>query len=88
MDAKLSRYAAVAEHVVVERYEVACPRGKVVISRWEPRFEVRVSFMTRDVADAFAAALREAGAEKTTPNDLLGVSAPEKGDGDGTAGSD
>lgn len=60
-EAALTRYAAVAEHVCVDSYELACPRGQVVIERWERRWEVKVSFINREVAEAFAAALRHAG---------------------------
>ena len=59
-EAALTRYAAVAEHVGVDSYELACPRGQVVIERWERRWEVKVSFVNREVAEAFAAALRKA----------------------------
>ena len=67
MDAKLSRYAAVAERVYVDRYEQARPGGQVVISRWEPRWEVRVSFLTRDAAEAFAEAVILIVAAATPP---------------------
>lgn len=80
MDTKLSRYAAVAERVFVDRYEQACPVGKVVISRWEPRWEVRVSFLTRDVAEAFAKALQEAKAPTESPFSKVRESAARLGE--------
>ena len=80
MDTKLSRYAAVAERVFVDRYEQACPVGQVVISRWEPRWEVRVSFLTRDVAEAFAKALQEAKAPTESPFSKVRESAARLGE--------
>lgn len=67
-EAKLSRYAAVSERVRVEQYEVARPVGSAIVSWWEPRWDVKVSFLTRDVAEAFAKALQESKAATETPN--------------------